>query len=117
MGKKRVTDDMREQPKRRRTATTAEEREDQVINLAIDLAEKQLANGTATSQIMVHYLRLGTVKSKLEIEKIRHENELLQAKTAQIKSVEKLTELYEDAISAMRSYQGVSPGDEEPVDD
>lgn len=117
MGKKRVTDDAREQPKRRRAAITAEEREAQVINLAIDLAEKQLADGTATSQIMVHYLRLGTVKSQLEIEKLKHETELLQAKTAQIKSVEKLTELYEDAISAMRSYQGESPGDEEPVDD
>lgn len=92
---------------RRPPAITPEGRENELISLAIDLAEKQLAAGTASAQVQTHFLRLGTVKAKLELEKIKQENLLLAAKTDAIASAKRIEELYEEALSAMRSYQGM----------
>ena len=60
-----------------RPALTPEARENQMISLAVDLAEKQLIEGTASSQVITHYLKLGTMNHKLELEKLKKENELL----------------------------------------
>ncbi len=87
-------------------AKTLEGRENQLIGLSIDLAEKQLAEGTASAQVLTHFLRLGTVKAKLELEKIKQENLLLAAKTEALESAQRLEALYADALKAMRSYQG-----------
>lgn len=87
-------------------ARTAQGREDQLINLAVDLAEKQLREGTASSQVVVHYLKLATEKEKLEREKIRQENSLLSAKTVALESEQRVEELYLGAIKAMRKYSG-----------
>lgn len=97
-------------PKRRR-AITPEARENQLVALAVDLAEKQLLEGTASSQVITHYLKLGTVKERLEREKLEEENRLLKAKTEALKSAKKLETLYEGAIRAMREYSG--HGDDE----
>lgn len=91
---------------RRRPATTPEARENQMINLAIDLAEKQLMEGTASSQVMTHFLKLATTKEKLEKEKLAKENELLKAKTEAIQSAKRVEELYTDALNAMKTYSG-----------
>ena len=45
-----------------RPALTPEARENQMISLAVDLAEKQLMEGTASSQVITHYLKLGSTK-------------------------------------------------------
>lgn len=87
-------------------ALTPESRENQMIALAIDLAEKQLSEGTASSQVITHYLKLATSKERLEKEKLQLENELIQAKTESLKSQKKIEELYSEAIKAMRSYSG-----------
>lgn len=87
-------------------AATPEAREDQLISLAVDLAEKKLLDGTASSQVIAHYLKLGSTRMMLEKEKLRKENELLEAKTSAIKSAEKTEELYQKAIEAMRVYGG-----------
>ena len=87
-------------------ALTQEARENEMISLAIDLAEKQLAEGTASSSVIVHYLKLGTTKEKLEKEKLRQENELLKAKTEALQSAKRVEELYSDALKAMRMYSG-----------
>jgi hypothetical protein len=106
----------REKPKRKSPpAKTAEGRENQLISLAIDLAEKQLANGTASAQVQTHFLKLGTVRARLELEKIEQENLLLAAKTDAIESGKKIEELYSEALAAMRSYQGRST--DNPNDD
>lgn len=95
------------QPTRRRPpATTPEARENQLISLAVDLAEKQLSEGTASSQVISHYLKLGSTKERLEKERLMKENELLTAKTEALKSSKRVEELYKDALSAMRSYSG-----------
>lgn len=88
-------------------ATTPQGREDQLISLAIDLAEKQLREGTASAQVTTHFLKLASSKEKLEREKLELENELIKAKTESLQSQKKTEELYLNAISAMRSYAGM----------
>ena len=91
---------------RRKPATSPEERENRMISLATDLAEQQLRDGTASSQIITHFLKLGTEKERLEREKLQHENLLLEAKTDAIKQAERIEELYNNAIAAMKEYGG-----------
>lgn len=97
---------------RRPPATTPEGRENQLIAAAVDLAEKQLAEGTASSQIITHYLKLGSTREQLEQERLEQENKLLQAKIEAMASVKRVEELYETALNAMRSYAGAEPMDE-----
>lgn len=85
---------------------TPEARENQLISLAIDLAEQQLRNGTASSQVITHYLKLGSSKEKLEKEILAEQKKLVAAKTSAIESQEKIDELYAKAIKAMRTYSG-----------
>ena len=89
-------------------ARTLEEREDQLIALANERAEEQLRNGTASSQVIVHFLRLGSTRNQIELEKLRKENELLKAKAHAIESGERMEELYAEAIKAMGHYRGES---------
>lgn len=91
---------------RGRPATTPEARENQLISLAVDLAEQQLIDGTAKSSVIVHYLKLGTMKERLEREKLEQEAKLLQAKIDALESAKRSEELYTDAIAAMRKYSG-----------
>jgi hypothetical protein len=98
---------------RRPPALSPEARENQLIALAVDLAEEQLSNGTASSQVITHYLKLGTTRERLEQQKLAHENELLKARTQQIADGQKLQDLYAGAIAAMRVYAGQDVPDEE----
>lgn len=88
-----------------RPALTPENRENQMISLAIDLAEQQLRDGTASSQVITHYLKLGTTKHKAEMEKLKRENELLRAKTESLQSTQRIEELYKNAMDAFKGYQ------------
>lgn len=98
--------------KKRRPALTPEARENQLISLAVDLAEKQLQEGTASSQVITHYLKLGSTKERLEKEKLEEENKLLRAKTENLQSQKRVEELYSEAIKAMRNYNGQGEPDE-----
>lgn len=98
----------------RRPATTPDGRENQLISLASDLAEKQLVDGTASSQVLTHFLKLASSRERLEQERLQNENLLLSAKVDQIRSGQKIEELYETALNAMRQYSGES---EEIYDD
>jgi hypothetical protein len=89
-----------------RPATTDENRENQLVTLAIDLAEKQLSEGTASSQVITHYLKLGSTREKLEQERLMRENELLGSKVEMMASAKRVEELYAEALNAMRSYAG-----------
>lgn len=88
-------------------AQTIEGRENQMIALAVDLAEEQLRNGTASSQIITHYLRLGTTRELLEKKRIEQDIKLSEAKTEAMESAKHVEELYAKAIDAMRSYSGL----------
>ena len=87
-------------------AKTVEARENQLISLAVDLAEKQLSNGTASAQVITHYLKLGTTRERLEKAKLEKENELLAAKTEALQSQKRVEELYAKALDAIRAYSG-----------
>lgn len=107
------TKPMQNQPRRRPPATTPEARENQMVALAVDLAEKQLRNGTASSQVLTHYLKLGTIKERKELLLLEQEIELKKAKTESIQSAKRVEELYKEALNAMRSYSGLGRGDED----
>ncbi len=101
-------------PKRRlRPTLSPEAQESRLISLSMDAAESQLLDGTASSQIIVHFLKLGTVKAELECEKLRKENALLEAKKSHIESMERSEELFKKALSAFSKYQGRTDVDEE----
>ena len=93
----------------RRPATTPEGRENQLIGYAVDLAEKQLLDGTASAQVQSLYLKLGSSREKLEQERLRKENSLLDAKREALASAVRVEALYKDALDAMRSYAGQEP--------
>ena len=95
-----------------RPALTPEARENQLISLAVDLAEQQLREGTASSQVITHYLKLGSTREKLERERLEEENKLLRAKTENLQSMKEVEMLYKEALSAMRNYAGQGDADE-----
>lgn len=86
---------------------TPEAREQQLIALAVDLAEQQLLDGTASSQVITHYLKLATEKEKTEREILKKQVELLEAKTENLKSAKRIEELYTEAMDAMKEYRGI----------
>lgn len=100
----------------RSPATTLEERENQVIAAAIDLAEDQILKGTASAAILVHYLKLGSSREKLEQAKLTNENHLLVTKKEMMESEKRVEELYKEALAAMASYSGQTPVDEGFID-
>lgn len=89
-----------------RPALTPEARENQLVSLAIDLAEKQLREGTASSQVITHYLKLGSTKERIEKEILEKQKELIEAKTINLQSAQRVEELYANALEAMRNYSG-----------
>ena len=103
--------------KKIRPALTPEARENQMISLAVDLAEQQLRDGTASSQVITHYLKLGTQREMLERQRLEHENKLLIAKTEALQSAKRMEELYANAIEAMKRYGGHGGGESSEDED
>jgi hypothetical protein len=91
---------------RHRPATTPEGRESQMVYLATSLAEKQIREGTASAQVISHYLKLGSSREKLEQQRLEYENKLTEAKIENMASQSRIEELYSEAIMAMNTYQG-----------
>ena len=96
-----------------RPALTPEARENQMIALAVDLVEQRLLDGTASSQETTHFLKLGSMKNRLEMEKLQEENRLLKARTEALQSAKRVEERYSEAIKAMRRYSGQGSDDDE----
>jgi len=101
-----------EKSRKLRPALSPEARENQLISLAIDLAEKQLLEGTASSQVITHYLKLGSTKEKIEKEILMKQKELIEAKTQSLQSAQRIEELYKNALDAMRNYSGKGDSDD-----
>lgn len=102
---------------RRKPATTPEARENELVSMAHDLAEEQIRAGTASSQVITHFLKLGSSRERLEQERLDHENALLEVKKEQIESQKRIEEMYVEAIKAMRSYAGDMGAPEENAED
>lgn len=103
--------------KARPLARSPEARENQLIKAAVDLAEKQLGEGTASAQVITHYLKLATTRERLEKDKLSKETLLLQAKTDALQSVKKIEELYNNALNAMQSYRSNEGREETDIED
>lgn len=103
-----------ESGRRRRPATSPEAREQELASAAYDLADEQIKLGTASSQVITHFLKMGSTRERLEQQRIMHENQLLEVKREQIEGQKRVEELYTSALDAMRSYSGAElpPGDE-----
>lgn len=95
-----------------RPALSPEARENQMISLAMDLAEQQLRDGTASSQLITEFVKRGSTKARLEKEILAEQKELMKAKTKAIESQEEMKELYAEALKAMRNYSGQGDPDE-----
>lgn len=94
------------------------QRENQLINLAVNLAEKQLRDGSATSQVITHFLKLATVREQIEHDHLLADLELKKAKIKYMSDQTTGKELYEKALKAFRSYSGSRSGeDEDEYDD
>lgn len=94
-------------PKRhRKPAQTVEDRENELVKSATDLADQQLRDGTASPSVITHFLRLGSVREQLERQKLMKENELMEVKMAAIEASERREQEYSEAINALRRYKG-----------
>lgn len=113
MKKARASDGLTTERKTR-PALTPVAREKQLISLAVDLVEKRLREGTASSQEVTQILKLGSARAELEKEMLKHQVELVKAKTESLQATKRIEELYANALKAMRSYsgQGGDDGDE-----
>ena len=96
-----------------RPALNVENREMQLGSLAVDLAEKQLREGTASSQIITYYLKAVSQREQLELERLRSENEMLRAKAKAIASAEDQKILLEKALKAFTEYSGEASDDDD----
>ena len=108
--RRRTPDDSSESsPKRRLPATTPQARENQLIGLSYDLAEKQIRDGTASSQVVSHFLKMGSSREFIEQERLRTDTQMNKAKIEMMASAARVEELYKEALNAMRSYAGHEP--------
>ena len=101
---------------KRKPPDTLESQENLMIALATDLAEKQLREGTASAQVISHYLKLGSSRERLEQERLSRENTLLEARSDQMASARRIEDLYEKALESMRAYSGSELAEEEEFD-
>jgi len=99
--------------KKQQPARTPQGRENQLVALATELAEKQMRDGSASSQVITHYLKLGSMKDQIEKDILVEKKKLITAQTAAIQSGKNVEELYKNAISAMRKYSGSGDSYEE----
>jgi hypothetical protein len=103
MGRQRVPEPRR---RGRRPATTPEARELELSSAAYDLAEEQIMSGTASSQVITHFLKAGSSRERLEQERMAHEIQLMEVKKEQLEGQKRVEELYINALEAMRGYSG-----------
>lgn len=111
MAKSRKTSDI-STSRKAQPALTVEGREDQMIAMATNEAEKRIRDGTASDSLIIHYIKLGSTKMRLEKEKLRKETDLLTAKKENLESAARSEELFAKALDAMRGYRGLRDEDD-----
>ena len=99
----------------RRRAMTAEERENQLISLALDRVEERMLNGTASGQEYVQFIRMASSKARAENEKLKLELDLVRAKTENLRQQQRTDEMFANAIAAFKRYSGAEDDEEEDV--
>lgn len=105
--------DGRKSAQRMRPALTPEARENQLIALAMDVAEEKLRNGTASSQLITEFVKRGSTKAALEKELLVEQKKLMEAKQEMMKVSSHMDEIYQKALNAFRGYSGQDVVDED----
>lgn len=95
--------------RKRPPARTPDDREQELIAKAFDLAEHQIESGTASSQVISHFLKLGSSREALEQERIAIETKLSATKIETLEAEQRIEDLFDEAIAAMTSYRGRKP--------
>jgi hypothetical protein len=103
--------------RRRSRARTLEGREQELTNHAYDLAERQILDGTASSQVVTHFLKMGSTRELVEQERLRGQIEVDRVKAEQLESQKRIETMYVEALEAMRSYSGQEPLELGPGED
>ena len=103
-------------PKTLQPALSDDAREKQLVSAALDLAEKRILDGTASSQVLTHFLKLGTAQARLDLEIKEEQKAMTKAKTEALLSEQRTEAMYEEALKAMRSYQGQDVDESEEED-
>lgn len=99
--------------KKIRPALSPENEENQLIAMANNLAKQRILDGTASDSLIIQFVKAGTVKARLENERLEEENKLLRAKTESIKSQKEVDESYKKVIAALKEYSGVATYEDE----
>lgn len=105
-----MTNNKKETPKKKTTkralkpADNPESREKQLVNLAVDLAEKQLREGTAPPSVINHFLKIASKRESLERDILERQAELITSKAKNMNKDRDAEELAKAAIEAMKSY-------------
>lgn len=107
----------RDRKNRNHADRTPEGRENRLISMALDLAEERLRNGTATAQEVVHFLKLGSEKSRVEVEKLELEKKLVEAKTENLRAQRDMATMFNEAMSAMKRYRGEEDDESDEYDE
>lgn len=115
MAKRKANRESETRTVRRRPALTPDARENQLIALAYDAAERRIIEGTASSQEIVHFLKLGSSRGRLEKAKLERETALLEAKKETLESAQRMEEIYQNALNAMKSYSPTGDTDDPDV--
>lgn len=97
---------------KRPPAITLEDREGELINLALEAAEDRIRSGKASDSLLIQFIRHSSTKAQLEKEKLEADVELAKAKAEAIRQEERIEELYMSAIDAMKRYSGQSEEDD-----
>lgn len=117
MARRNSDDEQYSAPRRRSPAKTPEERESMLISMAMDRAEQQIADGSASSQLLTHFAKLGSSREKLEQERLRNEVQVLQKKVETMEAAVDVKNLMEEALLAFKGYSGQSTKKDDEEDD
>lgn len=112
MGRKKIVEGTSTNLPPIRRAIDPEQRQNQLIAMSENLAEKQLREGTASAQVICHFLKLGTIERQLELEKLKNENILLQKKAESLESNQRLEQMMAEGFAAMKHYRGETTSEE-----
>lgn len=106
----RRTDDEHSAPRRRSRAKTPEEHESLLISKSLNLIERQIDDGSVSSTVLSIYAKAGTERDRLEKERLRRENAVLNKKLETMEAAVDVKNLMTDALSAFKGYEGRSSG-------
>ena len=94
--------------KKTKPPRTPEEAERMAIVAALDVATQQILDGTASNSVILHFLKLGSSRERLEQARLEADTTLAKAKVSALESAARTEELVQEALAAFKVYSGDS---------